>query len=535
MLLGLALYALIISGQGTFKWIDQFGSYGSDVGYCAVSDGNARYVAGWFENTVSFGQYSMTSYGSTDIFLVRLDSMGNVMWCRHFGGYGYDYVAGLSTDHQGNLYFSGWFYEDAYFDTFHISSYGLEDAFICRITTDGEVKWVLHGGGLDTDQAIRVNVSPTGTFIVFTGYYRDYAQFGPFSFFGSEGREFFIARVDTNGTYKWVFSAPGNSDEVGYGIDVDPFGNIYSLGYFYSYYWLVGSYLLINQGEFDCSLMKIDSAGNLIWAKRFGGYYDDVPRPLIYYDNYLYIGGYHYGQGDFLGIPLSGMGGRDQFVVKADTLGNGIWACDGISLWDDEMIQLDLDSTGNVYSSGGFNGVLQFGTASFPSFGLFDAFCLKIDGNNGNPLKAITGGGIMNDMFFGVSVIKEDTIILTGYFSYVAKFGSNWLVSSGYNDIIIAETSDLYVSVQQPESPQNFIIYPNPARDHIICRFNGSVPSSLIIYNSYGKIVMNAQIPMTKEITIDCSQLSAGFYYLIFDEGTFGKGQKFLISGLLTR
>ena len=525
------LLALLMTfnGQCQYGWLDHFGSNDTDVGYCIVSESGSTYAGGWFQGSVTFGTTTLTSFGGTDIFLLRLDSLGNTIWAKEFGGSGDDYIAGISSDGHGNLYFSGSFSDQAHFGTFLLASNGESDAYICRITTDGNVKWVLNGGGYLPDQAYRVNVSPTGDFVAFTGYFREFAQFGPFTIPGMVGREFFVARVDTSGVYRWIFAVPGISDEVGYGIDVDSSGNIYSAGYFFSEIWQVGSYNLVNAGAADCSLMKFDSKGNLLWAKRFGGYEEDLPRSVKCYNGSVYIGGYHYGSGNFLGINLPGKGGKDSFVIKADADGNAIWAADGVSAMDDEMVGLAVDADDNVYTSGAFSGTMTIGNSSYYSAGAYDAYCLKIDGSSGIGVKAITGGGSDNDAFFGVCVKGLDTVQLAGYFSETAHFGSNTLVSAGLWDILFAETSDFLVGLSKQNRDTGIQIFPNPAQKVITCRFDKSIPVRLNLFNSLGVMIKTIEPATAHEITVDCSQMPTGMYYLTTDDNFSSSSRKVII------
>ncbi|MEI7983283.1 MAG: hypothetical protein WCI71_16660, partial [Bacteroidota bacterium] len=360
---------MAFNGQCQYNWMDNFGSTGTDYGYCIVTESGFTYTGGWFEGSVTFGSTTLTSFGGTDMFITKMDSAGHVIWAQNFGGSGNDYIDGISPDGHGNLYFSGYFSGQAHFGPFLLTSKGYSDAYICRFTSDGEVKWVLNGGGIDPDQAYRLSASPTGDFVVFNGYFRNFAQFGKFTIPGMAGREYFIASVDSGGFYRWVFAVPGISDEVGYGIDVDTAGNVYSAGYFFSEIWQVGCYNLVNRGSFDCSLIKLDSKGNLLWAKSFGGEGEDLPRVVKYHNGSLYIGGYHYGNGNFLGINLPGKGDRDSFVIRADVDGNAIWAADGVSPIKDEMIGLAIDEEQNIYSCGAFSGTMIIGNNTFTSAG----------------------------------------------------------------------------------------------------------------------------------------------------------------------
>jgi len=248
-----------------------------------------------------------------------------------------------------------------------------------------------------------------------------------------------------------------------------------------------------------------------------------------YHNGSLYIGGYHYGNGNFLGINLPGKGDRDSFVIRADVDGNAIWAADGVSPIKDEMIGLAIDEEQNIYSCGAFSGTMIIGNNTFTSAGDYDAYCLKLDGSSGEYIAALTGGGPDNDVFFGICLKGHDTIQLAGYFSSVAHFGSNTLVSAGLTDILFAETSDLLVGLSKLENDTGIQVFPNPAQKNLTCRFTRSVPARVNLFNSLGILMITVEILSADEITIDCSQIPAGMYYLTSENNASSASRKVII------
>src|SRR5690242_932445 len=82
----------IVQAQN-FAWASQFGSTFDDIGDVVTTDKNGNvYIAGSFYNTVDFnpgfGTLNLTSFGSSDGFIVKLDSSGNFIWARQIGGVG---------------------------------------------------------------------------------------------------------------------------------------------------------------------------------------------------------------------------------------------------------------------------------------------------------------------------------------------------------------------------------------------------------------------------------------------------------------
>jgi hypothetical protein len=514
-----------------------FGSTGADVGYCVTTTENNIFLGGWFSNTVHFGQFTLTSEGGTDIFILQITEEGEVLWAKGFGGPFDDYIVDMKNDFNNTIYFTGSYGGMAYFGNKFLNGFGFSDTYLCSITFDGEVNWVLDGGGMGEDRAYRLSINPENNYVVFTGYYRSVAQFGTFTLPFSGTRSAFWAKVDTSGQYEWVISSGNDeSDQSGYGVAIDSDNNIYIAGYFFSNTWQVGTIDLINSGygSSDISLIKMDPLGNIIDAWAMGGPYDDLPRPLYYNNQSLYLGGYHYGEGDFLGLQLSGNGDfiRDSFVLKTNLLGEAIWGASQFSNDENELIGMYI-SNDNLWVTGGFMGTLN--SINEPiSIGGYDAFSLSIDEINGHFENATIVQSKGHDIFYGVSM-QNDKNISIGYFSQIAIYEDTSIISKGGTDIVALLSSQINpapspLGINQVYDSKTIQIYPNPVVS--TCQIKQPNAENLIteiqIYDLMGNLVVSQQVNNTSaETCIDCTVLASGFYILkaIYQDGSFSGGK----------
>jgi len=88
----------------------QFGSAGNDNAYAVKTDSeNNVYMAGSFSSTINFGENSLTSNGTTDIFLVKFNSDEEVVWATSFGSSTDDNVYEIVIDSDDNVIVSGFY------------------------------------------------------------------------------------------------------------------------------------------------------------------------------------------------------------------------------------------------------------------------------------------------------------------------------------------------------------------------------------------------------------------------------------------
>jgi len=93
------------------------------------------YITGWFMDSLVYDNLTVQSNGSYDIFVIKIDGDGNLIWCLTAGNnhsYG-DYSRSIARDGNGNLYITGRFYSTLFFGDSSVSSYGSADVFVAKI------------------------------------------------------------------------------------------------------------------------------------------------------------------------------------------------------------------------------------------------------------------------------------------------------------------------------------------------------------------------------------------------------------------
>jgi hypothetical protein len=231
--------------QGEFVWAKQFGGIGRyGMGNSIKSDalGNV-YIIGEFDGTLDFNPgidtFKLSSGGTHNAFVVKLNSDGNFLWAKLIGGSGNVSVGSIAVDAAGNVITTGAFSGFVDFNpdsgTHLLSSVDNSDIFICKLNSNGNYVWVNQIGSIENDAGNSVCVDAAGT-IFTTGHFGGTTDFdsksGFFMLDSHGGQDAFISIIDSNGDFVSAKNMGGADWDFGNGIAIDFLGNIYTTGYF---------------------------------------------------------------------------------------------------------------------------------------------------------------------------------------------------------------------------------------------------------------------------------------------------------------
>lgn len=542
LILSIAFTLLFNANAQNFEWAkDAKGnifSQGSSIAYDAA--GNV-YVTGAFYDTVDFdpnvGVFNLISNGTSDIYVLKLDALGNFIWAKSVGGASQDQANSLYVDEGGDVYITGFFSNSVDFDPgvgmYNLVSNGLKEVFVLKLNSLGDFVWAKQFGGVENDEGNDITVDEN-RFVYVTGIFSDTADFDPgasvSNLISNGGFDGFVLKLLPSGDLNWVKSVGGtNNDDRSLALDLDSNNNIYITGYYREVVDFdpgVGTVSLTSNGMRDCYILKLDALGDFIWVKTIGGGAQDYGKDIIIDDatgNVFVTGEFQFTVDFDPGAGTANLvsnGILDAYVLKLNTNGDYVWAKNygGNSL--ENSISISLDPDGNIYTTGNFYGTADFdpgvGVSNLIASGSSaDIFVLKLN-NIGDYVWAGKIGETGDDLGYSIAVDDACNIYTTGYFFDTADFdpgiGTSLLNNNGIGRMYSLKLScQLTTDIKENNSNNNtLLIYPNPTNSQLNIDFNGKIEEINII-DVTGKTIKSLS---ASNKVIDISDLTNGIYFL---------------------
>jgi len=512
----------------SYQWAQGEGGTNEDRAFGVATDiwGNV-YVTGSFRSTATFGTTVFSSAGVEDAFLAKYDSSGNFLWAKRFGGQSIDIGYDAATDDSGNCYIAGVFYNIGMFGSITLQSSGTGDAeiFILKTDSSGTILWAKSAGSPDYDLARGLTVS--GNKIYVTGVFSDTAAFDAVTVNGAGLQDVFLARYDLNGNAQWAIAGGGTGYDVGYGVATDAAGNACVTGYFQSQASF-GTIPLTNASALyvDMFVFKADSTGQVLWAKRGGATNDDDAGRSIAADSAgnVYVAGEIRASGNFDTINYTNAGIAEIYMAKYNSSGTIQYLAVAGGGGGDYAYGIAASSSA-VFITGLFNSTAQFGTISLASAGINDIYLARIDAASGNFTHAIRAGGTGDEAGRAVAVYKNNTVVQAGDFEHTpSSFTPFTLSSNGSHDMFAARIGfDLSTEVNENENEGSVSVFPNPSSGWLNVEFRGKdkVGKKLLtIFDMSGSKVWEEEI--NSPLLNIHFRLANGVYLLkVFSSGKF--------------
>ncbi|HYV95546.1 MAG TPA: T9SS type A sorting domain-containing protein [Chitinophagales bacterium] len=479
----------------SIEWAKCFGGSIDDIAKSVKQTNDGGYIVSGYsesDNGDVTGHHGFTY--SSDYWIVKLNTSGNIVWQKSFGGSNDDeagtiqqttdggfIVAGTSRSNDGNV--SG--------------NHGYEDYWILKLDTSGDILWKKSYGGSNPDRGGSVRQTIDGGFIVAGDSYSSDEDVS-----GNHGSaDYWIMKLDTNGNIIWQKSFGGSGLDQASSIEQTEDGGFIVGGNSGSNDGDVSG----NHGSYDYWILKLDSDGNLEWQKSLGGSGVELAGAVVPTSNgrFIVAGWTDSNDGDVSGNH----GGRDYWVVKLDSVGGIIWQRSlGGDGWDDAFsVQQTTDSGFIVIGyADSHNGDVS------ENRGMNDWWIVKLD-IDGNIKWQESLGGDGQDSGSSIQQTTDGGFITAGY-----SDSNNGDVSGnhGSRDYWVVKLSNDQTGIESPSNPL-ISLHPNPVRNLLTIDLATQAANAIIrVYDLQGRIIALPITFSTTQAQLNTTTLVDGFYTL---------------------
>lgn len=323
------------------------------------------------------------------------------------------------------------------------------------------LQWAASMGGTDDDRGQKVAVDPSGNIHV-CGTFNGVADLDPgpgvLSATSNGYTDFFVQKLDADGNLIHAHALGSALQDFAADITCDAAGNTYVTGQFQSTIDLDPGPETLSftpVGSLDLYVMKLDPAGDLVWAIAIGGSTIDGGRGIaVDADGNVHVAGFFTSAVDFDPGPGSAtrtaVSANDIFVLKLDANGAFIWvACMGAAGMD-TAFDLALDPDGRVYTTGNFNLTVDFdpGSSYLPltASGGADAIVSVLEANGTHVWAKRFGSTSSEDEARGLAIDGQGHVLITGSFGTTADFDPG----AGVANLTAVGNYDVFVNTLDP-------------------------------------------------------------------------------------
>lgn len=471
-----AVITVCYSYAQQIKFKRVYGSGGYEYGYSAVQTLDKGYaIAGV---TSSYG------YGNTDVYLVKLDTVGNPSWFRVYGGINVDRGLCVRQTLDSGYVIAG------YTNSIGVSGYNM---YLIRTNKLGDTLWTRTYGGDDWDFANAIEVTSDGGYVLCGSTYS----------YGKGDKDVYLVKINAAGDTLWTKTYGGISEDEAFSVKQTTDGGYILAGYTNSY----------GAGSSDVYYIRTNATGDTLWTKTLGGTGADRANSILQAaDGGFVLAGYKYD---------ATLTVNQAYIVKTNTVGNPMWIREyGAPNDAGANALIEANDGGYVWA-----GKLNLG-------GHYDIYFFKLD-INGDFVFATTYGTTAEDEAFFTWPTEDNGYIVGGTTNGIGY---------GLNDVFFIKTDTAGLSVSNitvgVESAANdastfMRVFPNPAADNVFVEVGKAYQSAklnLVLFDLTGKTVKCPVIHHSNTLVeIATGELSSGIYFLQFSTEQGISRQKLII------
>lgn len=396
-----------------------------------LNNQNESYVLGYISGETAFNSANLVSStaGNSDVYVAKYNASGGLIWKKIFGGNFADRGADLAIGPDDNIVITGQFFGSIAFGSITLQSVSnSKDIFLAKLDPLGNVVWARSEGGNMSENAYGVTVDYNNN-VILTGQYQGTATIGTNTFTSlidpmnsQYSYDLFIAKYDSSGNPLWSIDGKGEYEDRGLAVAVDDQNNIFCTGQFSKTFQFANN-TYNNLGYNIGYLAKISPSGSLQFFNQMKAGmtlpYDlevDKTNKVVISGDFLGVFNYYDNSGPH---SFQNTYAKKMFILKTENNGQYIWNYTLGSNNDVSSRSISIDQSNNIYITGFFKCDLsQIQDTShliFNAVGFKDGYLLKVN-SSGTHNYIRQFGGKMDDEGMGVAIrINEKPHICGSY------------------------------------------------------------------------------------------------------------------------
>jgi hypothetical protein len=276
-----------LNSNGVKQWDSAYGGNSYEELHYVEPTTDKGFLLIGLSYSAKTGNKKSPNKGDADIWVVKIDSVGRMLWDSSYGGKGFDNCWEGHQTKDGGFMLAGWS-RSTISGNKTKDSIGSTDVWLLKINGNGVVQWDKVYGGVSIDEILTFMELPDGGFIL-----------PAYSYSGATGNktvpsrgslDVWLIRTDANGNKLWERAVGGNGDDKCYGIVQTSDKGFVMCGYSFSN---MGDRSKFNYGGGDYWVIKTDSSGRPLWDENVGGRRDDYVQDMVLTTNdNIVLGGY---------------------------------------------------------------------------------------------------------------------------------------------------------------------------------------------------------------------------------------------------
>lgn len=391
-------------------WQKRYGTNAYDHIGDICYDHTGNLILGCTNNSSINGDKTVVGYGNSDYWIIKADSVGNILWQKDYGGSNFDKLEKISISNDGSIYCGG-------SSTSSISgsktslNYGGQDMWVIKLDSSGNLLWEANLGGYWDEELFAITATNDGGCVC-----GGYAQSG---ISGNKTQNVFglfdgwVVKLSQTGVIEWQIDLGTTSWD--YLFDLIELPDRTIICGLTGGGGASGNKTLSGNGGPDFWLVKLDSVGNILSQYVYGGIGSEELHDMVFTkDNSIICGGL---SNSTVSFDKTGpcYGHYDAWVIKLDSSFNLVWdqTIGGSSM--DNFKSIDVTPNGDVIC-GMYSQSPMSGNKYENSLGADDFWLVRLD-SSGEIIWQNVIGGDQHDRLYSIKVSDKGNMICGGYSS----------------------------------------------------------------------------------------------------------------------